>query len=267
MSAGPVAPRVRSEVLTRADALAVVPLALVVAPAGSGKTTLLAAWRRRLAEAGEIAAYLDLSPLHGDASVFASDLLEVARRARPEFGEETARARAEHAAANDPWRAIARSWLRDAAALAAPLALFLDNFHELPAGSEGARWLDELLRARHPKLVFVVSSRGSVPASAARLRTEGALIEVNAADLSLRANEVQQLLADSRRRRRRSRSRRACWPAPKAGRRACSSPPGGSRESIPSGAKRSSSSSVANQTCSASSPPRCCATNRPSCSR
>ena len=197
MSVGPVAPRVRSELLTRAEALAVVPLALVVAPAGSGKTTLLAAWRRRLAESGEIAAYLDLSPLHGDASVFASDLLEVARRARPEFGEETARARAEHAAANDPWRAIARSWLRDAAALEAPLALFLDNFHELPAESEGARWLDELLRARHPKLVFVVSSRGSVPASAARLRTEGALIEVNAADLSLRANEVQQLLTDS----------------------------------------------------------------------
>lgn len=74
--------------------------------------------------------------------------------------------------------------------------LFLDNFHELANDSDGARLLDELLRARSPQLGFVVSSRGSVPAAVARLRAEGAAIEVDVGDLSLRFDEVRGVLAE-----------------------------------------------------------------------
>jgi ATP/maltotriose-dependent transcriptional regulator MalT/DNA-binding SARP family transcriptional activator len=189
-------PRIRNSLLRRAEQIRAVPLALVVAPAGSGKSTLLAAWRRSLAERGETAAYLDLSPLHADAAVLVSDLLEVARHALPGFGVETARVLAHGAGDTESWRALARAVLRDLTTSAAPLMLFLDNFHELSPEASGARWLDEMLRARSANLSFVVSSRGSVPASVARLRAEGAIVEVNAQDLSLRFEEVQRLLVD-----------------------------------------------------------------------
>mgnify|MGYP001462544949 CR=1 FL=1 len=68
-SAAPSPPPVRDSLLTRAEQLGVLPLALVVAPAGSGKSTLLAAWRRRIAERGDATAFVDLSPLHADAAV------------------------------------------------------------------------------------------------------------------------------------------------------------------------------------------------------
>ncbi len=182
--------------LRRAEQITAVPLALVVAPAGSGKSTLLAAWRRNLAERGERAAYLDLSPLHANVAVLVADLLEVARDAMPEFGAETARALAHGSLDTDPWRELARAMQRDLATAPAPLILFLDNFHEIPPDATAARWLDEMLRARSPHLACVVSSRGSVPASVARLRAEGALVEVNAQDLSLRFEEVHRLLVD-----------------------------------------------------------------------
>lgn len=188
-------PRIREALLARADAIGTLPLALVVAPAGSGKSTLLAAWRRILTERDAATAYLDLSPLHADAPVLAPDLLEVARQALPAFGPETAAALAQPDANADAWRRLARAWLLDMRGAAAPLVLFLDNFHELPTDSSGARLIDELLRARSPQLGLVVSSRGSVPPAAERLRADGALLEVDANDLSLRFDEVRGVLA------------------------------------------------------------------------
>lgn len=189
-------PHIRDSLLRRAEQITAVPLTLVVAPAGSGKSTLLAAWRRSLAERGEPSAYLDLSPLHADAAVLVADLLEVAGHAQPGFGGESARALAHHAGDTEIWRLLARAMLRDLGTAVAPLILFLDNFHELPADASAARWLDEMVRARNPNLGFVVSSRGSVPACGARLRAEGAILEVTAQDLSLRFEEVQRLLLD-----------------------------------------------------------------------
>jgi LuxR family maltose regulon positive regulatory protein len=194
--AAPAAPRIRPALLARADSIGMLPLALVVAPAGSGKSTLLAAWRRRLAERDAATAYLDLSPLHADASVLAADLLEVARHALPAFGAETTAALTPSDAEAEPWRRIARAWQIDARTAAAPLVIFLDNFHELATDSPGARLIDELLRARIPQLGFVVASRGSVPPVVARLRSDGALVELDANDLSLRFDEVQRVLMD-----------------------------------------------------------------------
>jgi ATP/maltotriose-dependent transcriptional regulator MalT/DNA-binding SARP family transcriptional activator len=191
--AGIPAPPVRESLLARADQLGALPLALVVAPAGCGKSTLLAAWRRRVAERGEATGYLDVSPLHAEAPVLVSDLLEIARAVAPDFGAETARALAHAADEADAWRLLARSWLRDAAAAPA-LLVFLDNFHELPPQATAVRWLDEVLRARGGALGWVIASRGFAPPVATRMRGDGALLEVDAQDLSLRFEEVQRAL-------------------------------------------------------------------------
>lgn len=190
-------PRIRDALIARADAIGAVPLALVIAPAGSGKSTLLAAWRRRLAEREMVVGYLDLSPLHSDASVLAADLLEAVRLALPSFGAETAAALTHRDAAEvgqEIWRRLARTWLLDLRSATAPLVLLLDNFHELAADASGARLLDELLRARPSPLAFVIATRGSVPAAAARLRADGAVVDVHANDLSLRFDEVRAVL-------------------------------------------------------------------------
>lgn len=193
--AAPGTPQIRDALLARADAIGALPLALVVAPAGSGKSTLLAGWQLRLEKREVAAGSLDLSPLHADASVLAADLLEVARRALPAFGVETTAALGESTTGTEAWRRLARAWLLDARSTGTPLVLFLDDFHALPPDAPGVRLLDELLRARSSQLAFVVSSRGSVPPAVARLRADGALIEVDADDLSLRFDEVRGVLA------------------------------------------------------------------------
>ncbi|RIK98391.1 MAG: hypothetical protein DCC71_21020, partial [Proteobacteria bacterium] len=192
--ASPTAPRVRDALLAHAERIAVVPLTLVVSPAGSGKSTLLDAWQRALAAHGQPTAYLDLSPLHADASVLVADLREPCAHAAPGFGAETLAALALPPVA-DTWRSLARAWLRDAAKLEAPLVLFVDNFHELPHEASGARWLDEVIRASSGRCAVVVSTRGSVPGCAARLRADGAVLDVGAQDLSLRFDEVRDVLA------------------------------------------------------------------------
>ena len=189
-------PRVRDSLLARADRLTVFPLALVVAPAGSGKSTLLDAWRRRLAELGETAIYLDLSPLHADAAVLTADLLEVTRSAAPDFGVETTRALAQSSGDAEEWRVLLRAFLRDWGAEANGLVLVLDNFHEIAGEASGPRLVDEMLRAQPSNLHLVIASRGAVPGAAARLRAAGVVQEVGVDELSLRFEEVEQLLAE-----------------------------------------------------------------------
>jgi len=186
----------REELLGLASRLRAHALTLVVAPAGSGKTTLLAGWRRRLAERGEASAYLDLTLLHQDAAILTADLAAALRESCPSFGAETHRALADLSGAPEEWRLLARAFLRDRAADGMPLCCFLDNYHELAHDAPAARLLDEWLRAAPANLHWVISTRGSVPGAAGRLRAADAVLELGADDLNLRSDEIQRLLAE-----------------------------------------------------------------------
>jgi len=194
-SAPSPAPPVCASLLAIADRLTAVPLTLVAAPAGSGKTRLLEVWRARLADRGDPCAAITLDPLHSDAAILLADVLAAIRMVCPRFGTECERTLAHLPGRNDDWRLLARAFLRDRAADPHVLLLFLDGFHELAAGSPGARLLDASLRSAPPNLHWVIASRGVVPSAASRLRTDGGVIEVDYDQLSLRSDEIQRVLA------------------------------------------------------------------------
>lgn len=187
--------RVRDALVGLADRIDAVPLTLVVAPAGSGKTTLLGAWRAALAARRVSSAFLALGPLHADAFVLLADLLAAIRAVRPGFGKECEGALAELDPDEEAWRRLARVFERDRAADPRALGVLLDDFHELPQGSTGARLVDLWLRRSLPDLFWVVATRGALPPAATRLRQTDAVLDVGAEDLSLRADEVQRILA------------------------------------------------------------------------
>lgn len=184
----------RRALLDLADRLDAVPLTLVAAPAGSGKTTLLGAWREQLAARDVPSAFLDLGPLHAHGPILLADLVAAIRSARPGFGAESERTLAQLGEGDD-WRLLARAFQRDRAADPHLLVVVLDNFHELGAETAGARLVDEWLRALIPNLHWVIATRGGTPAVTARLRAADAVLEVDTDALSLRSEEVQQVLA------------------------------------------------------------------------
>src|SRR5437016_5688180 len=162
---------------------------VVSAPPGSGKTVLLRSWIR---EAGleESAAWVSVGPGERDPQQFWLSVLGALRRTSAGSGL----VRPVTAAPDlDGW-AIVERLLKDLAPLAEPVWLVLDDVHEL--GSDEARRQLELLVMRAPDpLRFVLAARHDVRLGLHRLRLEGELTELRAADLRFSLAEARELLA------------------------------------------------------------------------
>ena len=193
--ASPGSARVRGELQEHALELGRVRLALAVAPGGSGKTTLLRCWREAVGADGTATAWLDLSVLHNDVAILIEDLVDSLRSAisLPEFGSELLR-ELSHVDSDDP-PVLARRFTRALREIRRPVLVFLDNFHLLEPAGTSVRVLDLLLRDDRVPLHFVIASRGARPACTARLLADGQAFEVTAADLSLRSDQIADLLA------------------------------------------------------------------------
>ena len=263
----PPTPRIRDSLLARADRITVFPLTLVGAPAGSGKSTLLGAWRRRLAELGETTAYLDLSPLHADASVLCADLLEVMRHVAPGFGAETTRRLANASSEADEWRQTAA---RLPAGLEQRGQRRVAGTRQLPRGRRrrDRRALHRRAAARTRFLASTSWSRvaGPSPDVATRLRAAGVVQEVDDGELSLRFDEVERVLAEH-----------GAAGDPDLATRVLARTEGWATgvqlaarrlsRSIPPRVRSSWPDSPASRICSASSRSRCCATSPTRCWR
>src|SRR5712671_4456609 len=162
---------------------------VVSAPPGSGKTVLLRSW---LGEAGleDSAAWVLVGPDETDPQRFWLSVLGALRRTSAGL----ALVRAVTAAPDlDGW-AIAERLLKDLAPLADRTWLVLDDVHEL--GSDEARRQLELLVMRAPDaLRFVLATRHDLRLGLHRLRLEGELTELRAADLRFSLAEARELLA------------------------------------------------------------------------
>src|SRR5690349_749368 len=162
---------------------------VVSAPPGSGKTVLLRSW---LGEAGleESAAWVPVGPGETDPQQFWLSVLGALRRT----SAGSALVRPVTAAPDlDGW-AITERLLKDLAPLADRTWLVLDDMHEL--GSDEARRQLELLVMRAPDaLRFVLATRHDLRLGLHRLRLEGELTELRAADLRFTVAEARELLA------------------------------------------------------------------------
>jgi DNA-binding SARP family transcriptional activator/tetratricopeptide (TPR) repeat protein len=171
-------------------------LTSVVAGAGFGKSTLMATW----AERHEVAWYtLDAD----DAAVsrLGRGIVEALRLRVPDLPADLASApgtaRGPDAGADARTRADAFAAALSEALherVRRPVGLVLDDLHELAAGEPALRVVEALCRQAPPGFYVVLASRAELPFSVDRLRGQGQLLELGAAELAFGADEVGALL-------------------------------------------------------------------------
>jgi LuxR family maltose regulon positive regulatory protein len=160
---------------------------VVSAPPGSGKTVLLRSW---ISAAGlaERAGWVSVHGGENDEQRFWLSVLDALRQTGPGSGlvrELTA------APGLDGW-AIAERLLKDLARLEQRVWLVIDDVHEL-GSAQARRQLELLLLRAPPELRFVLVTRQDLRLGLHRLRLEGELTEVRAADLRFTMAEAREL--------------------------------------------------------------------------
>src|SRR6476469_3769533 len=162
---------------------------VVSAPPGSGKTVLLRSWIGE-AGVGENAAWVSVGTGERDPQQFWLSVLGALRRTTAGSGLVQAVTAAPDL---DGW-AIVERLLKDLAPLGDRIWLVIDDVHEL--GSDEARRQLELLVMRGPpELRMVLAGRHDLRLGLHRLRLEGELTELRAADLRFTVAEARELLA------------------------------------------------------------------------
>jgi len=160
---------------------------VVSAPPGSGKTVLLRSWLDQGGLDGRT-AWVPAGPGERDPQRFWVSVAGALRQTSA--GAELVRGVS--AAPNlDAWVLVERL-LTDLAPLADQLWLVIDDVHELDP--EALRQLELLIMRAPPQLRFVLATRHDVRLGLHRLRLEGELAEIRAADLAFTRAETGQLL-------------------------------------------------------------------------
>lgn len=158
----------------------------VSAPAGSGKTFLLRSWLRESGLA-ESAAWVSAGHVARDRQRFWLSVFDELRDAAAgPVRELTPAPDLDHGS-------IVERLLEDLGSLQSPVWLVIDDVHELRS-SEALRELELLLTLAPPQLRFVLISRHELQLGLHRLRLEGGLTEIRAADLRFTPDEARELL-------------------------------------------------------------------------
>jgi DNA-binding SARP family transcriptional activator len=195
----PVAPSAtlaREELQARLDEAPRRRLTSVVAGAGFGKSTLLASW----AERHEVAWYT-LDGADDALSRLGPGIVDALRVRIPDLPADLASApgtaRGPDAGADARTRADAFAAALSEALherLRRPVGLVLDDLHELAADGPAMRVVEALCRQAPPGLYLVLASRAELTFSIDRLRGQGQVLELGAADLAFAPGEVDALV-------------------------------------------------------------------------
>ena len=159
----------------------------VSAPPGSGKTLLLRSWIADPGVAGR-AAWVPVQPQERDPQRFWIAVADALRETTP----GSALVRPLTAAPDlDGWSIVERL-LADLGSLEDRVWLAIDDTHEL-ASTEALRQLELLVIRAPPQLRFVLATRHDLRLGLHRLRLEGELTEIRAADLRFTLAEARAL--------------------------------------------------------------------------
>ncbi len=191
MSCGSGGPAVHGVVVSRRGLLArlegAARVTQISAPPGSGKTSLLRCW---IGDAGQADSVAWVA-VHGEDSEPQRFWVSVADALRgTAAGAELVRPLSA-APGLDGW-AVVEGLLKDLAPLEDRIWLIIDDLHELGSG-DAQRQLKLLLMLAPPQLRFVLATRHDVRLGLHRLRLEGELTEIRAADLSFTLDEARAL--------------------------------------------------------------------------
>ena len=164
-------------------------LTLVSAPAGFGKTTAVVAWLQSRASDGRAVAWLSLDATDNQPATFWAHLIAALNDAVGRIGAPPL----DLPEATQPDDLVVGTLINALAALSLSLEIVLDDYHliEQPAVNEGVAFLLEHLP---PNIHMVMTARADPPLPLARLRAQGELVEVRAADLRFTADEIATYL-------------------------------------------------------------------------
>ncbi len=175
-------------------------LTLIAAPAGFGKTTLVSAW---LAGAGERwigtplgrVAWLSLDAGDADLIRFLTHLVAALQTVAPNFGAGVLAMLQSPQPPQEPAgiEAILTPLLNELTTLPDHVVLVLDDYHVLEAKSIDLA-LTFLIDHLPPQLHLVITTREDPQLPLARLRAQGQLTELRAADLRFTAAEAANFL-------------------------------------------------------------------------
>ena len=167
-------------------------LTLVSAPAGFGKSTLLAEWLSGDAHDDRSTAWLSLEAGDNDPALFWSYVIAAVRTVVPDAGQGALSL----LRSSQPLESVVASLLNDLADLPGELVVVLDDYHLIGA-AELHEAMTFLLEHLPPQVHLVLAGRADPPLPLARLRAQGDLLEIRAADLRFTAEEADAYLNES----------------------------------------------------------------------
>ncbi|NTU83767.1 MAG: helix-turn-helix transcriptional regulator [Chloroflexales bacterium] len=181
----------RPQLFARLQAGLLGKLTLIAAPAGFGKTSLLSAWRATPAGSTLRWAWLSLDAADSDPTRFWSYVIAALGSLQPDR-EHPALALL-HAPQPPPVETVLTPLLNSLSTLPADAVLVLDDYHLIDAPPIH-RGLAFLLDHLPPQVHLVLLTRADPPLPLARLRAQGSLSELRAADLRFTAEETAAFL-------------------------------------------------------------------------
>ncbi len=164
-------------------------LILIAAPAGFGKTTLVSAW---VAVIERPTAWLSLDEGENDPARFLMYLVAALQTIAATIGEGVLGVL--QSPQPPPLEAILMTLLNEIAALPDHFVLVLDDYHVIDAKSVDDA-LTYLVEHLPPQMHLVIATREDPQLPLARLRAQGQLTEVRAADLRFTASEASEFLS------------------------------------------------------------------------
>jgi LuxR family maltose regulon positive regulatory protein len=168
-------------------------LTLVSAPAGFGKTTAVVAWLQSRPSGRNAVAWLSLDQSDNETTIFWAHLIASLQDAVARIGVSPLEVLQPGDQLDE---AVLRSIVNALTAFPDSLDIVLDDYHvvDQPAVHEGIAFLVEHLP---PHVHVVMTTRADPPLSLARLRAQGELVELRAADLRFTTDEIAAYLNDA----------------------------------------------------------------------
>jgi LuxR family maltose regulon positive regulatory protein len=167
-------------------------LTLVSAPAGFGKTTLLSEW---VTGCEQSVAWVSLDKGDNDPTRFWTYFVAAVQTipSLSEVGVGEAALTALESPRPPPLESVLTALINETAAVSAPFALILDDYHLIEAQPIHDA-LTLLLDHLPPQMHLVIATRADPPLPIARLRGRGQVTELRQTDLRFTAGEVAAFL-------------------------------------------------------------------------
>lgn len=167
-------------------------LLLVLGAAGFGKSSLLASLHAALVAEGRAVSWISLDEADNDHARFLSHWVQSFRAHDPRFGAGIATLLGSGAAL--PAATFRTGLLNELAALDRPVYVFLDDYH-LISDADVRETVNAVLTAPLPRLHLAIATRTRNALPVSRLRSTGALREIEGPDLAFSEDETKAFLA------------------------------------------------------------------------